>query len=82
MRKDGKALQEIADATGFSLNTVSRWCKGINMNAKRILEAKALEKQGVKRQEIVMKLQVSPGTLRKWLGPKKNKKMSKIHSAN
>ena len=73
MRRDGKELQEIADATGFSLNTVSRWCKGINKNAKRILEAKALEKQGVKRKEIADTFGVKPCTISKWLGKKRKR---------
>ena len=74
MRKEGKELSEIADAVGFRLETVGRWCKGINKNATVIAEAKSLEKEGLSRKDIAKRLGVSTNFLRRWLGPKKRKK--------
>ena len=71
MRKDGKELLDIAEATGFNISTVSRWCKGINPKAQQQLQARELEKQGVKRKEIAAKLGVHLSTLRRWLGKKR-----------
>ena len=68
MRKDGKALSEIAEAIGFHLNTVGKWCKGINPKAQQQLHARELEKQGLKRIEIAAKLGVNRKTVQRWLG--------------
>ena len=71
MRKDGNELSEIAEATGFHINTVGKWCKGINPKAQQQLHARELEKQGLKRKEIAAKLGVHLSTLRRWLGKKR-----------
>lgn len=71
MRKDGNELSEIAEATGFHINTIGKWCKGINPKAQQQFHARELEKQGLKRKEIAAKLGVHLSTLRRWLGKKR-----------
>lgn len=80
MRKNGKDLHEIADAVGKSHVTVGKWCKGINKNAQKIAEAKALEKQGMHRKDIANELGTNTKFLTRHLGPKSPKKGQKRKS--
>ena len=77
MRKEGKAFSKIMDAVGKSYETVRKWCKGINKNAKKIAEAKALEKEGMPRKDIAKELGTSTKFLTRHLGPKSPKKGQK-----
>ena len=74
MRKDGKGLSEIAEAVGFRLETVGKWCRGINKNAQKIIAAKALEKQGMPRKEIANELGTNTKFLTRHLGTKSPKR--------
>ena len=74
MRKEGKGLSEIAEAIGFRLETVGKWCRGINKNAQKIIAAKALEKQGMPRKEIANELGTNTKFLTRHLGAKSPKR--------
>ena len=70
LRKAGKELQEIAEATGFSIKTVSLWCQGIDPRAEIKARARKMDEDGMKRKDIAAELEVSHPTIRKWLGKK------------
>ena len=70
LRKDGKALQEIAEKVRFSKNTISDWCADIDPKVKQKAKARKMDEDGMKRKDIAAELGVGVQTLRRWIGKK------------
>ena len=56
---------EIKEATGIPISTIRKWCKGINPNAQKELEAKRLKKEGRTHAEIATELGVHLSTIKR-----------------